>query len=257
MNNIIKSLCNLNYYNPIGLHIANYVIDNNKNLILHYAIDDNNIILCKYLLDDIKIISYPLLFSYIIQKNNNELIKLFINYINPNINIFNEINSVQETLLCHSTYNNNYELSQFLIYNNININGYDISYNKKINNTPLYNAVVNNNYKLVKLLLKNNADPNIWSHTGYGDIGELPLHAAIYNNNYKICKLLILFEADPLLELTISSKYGYNKFESPLQIVLNDLVTKFKFLKLFQHYNNVLNRNEYLILKYKNKKNRY
>lgn len=234
----IKLLCDLKYYNSIGLHIANYVIDNNKHLILHYAIDDNNIPLCTYLLNDKQIISYPLIFSYVIKKNNNKLIKVFINYIKSYASnqMFNEIDIFQETPLSYATYNNNYELSKILIYNNANINGLKIQYKKKINNTPLYNA-----------------DPNIWSHTGYGNIGELPLHSAINNNNYKICKLLIIYGADPLLELHISCKYGSTSHSSPLQLVLNNISKKFKFLKLFQYYHNVLNIDEYLNIK----KNRF
>lgn len=243
LNTNLKGLCNLNEFNPIAIIIANYIIDNNYNIILKYAIKDNNYNLCKMLLNNLEELNYPLIFSYAIEMNNNKIIQLLLDYI-YNYDIFNEQDPIGNMPLNQAALNGNLELCRFLIKNNIYINGLDIDEKRKLNSTPLLDAVISRNYKLIKFLLNNGADPNIWSYTGYGNYGDLPLHIAIKNNDYKIAKLLILYGADPTESFILSCKYGTINNISPLKVA--KINNKIKFLKLFKYYNRVLTHKEYL-----------
>jgi ankyrin repeat protein len=252
MNTInLKELCNLNYFNPIGLKIAKFSMD--IEVLLKDAIELDNYDVCKTLLEYKKELKYPLIFSLAIEKNNKKIINLILDYIND-ISILNELDQYNETPLNKACRNGNLELCKFLLYYNVNINGYytiNENLDKKINDTPLYCAVKSNNTKLVKFLLVNGADPNIWSATGYGLIGSLPLHAAIENNNYKIIKLLLMYNADPKEGYTTTCKYGIVEHNSPLILVINQ--KKKKILKIFKNYSDYLTKNEYL--HYKNNLN--
>lgn len=243
LNNDLKKMCNLKEFNPIGIIIANYVVDNKYDIILKYAIKDNNYNLCKLLLHDLTELNYPLIFSYAVEKNNNKIIQLLLDYI-YNYDIFNEQDPIGNMPLNNAALNGNLELCRFLINNNIYINGLDINEKKKLNSTPLLDAVKSRNYKLIKFLLNNKANPNIWSYTGYGNYGDLPLHIAIENNDYKIAKLLILYGADPTESFILSYKYGDINHISPLELAKRQ--NKIKILKLFKSYNRALTHQEYL-----------
>jgi|LakMenE01Jun11ns_1017448.scaffolds.fasta_scaffold9954804_6 ankyrin repeat protein len=253
MNTInLKELCNLNYFNPIGLKIAKFFMD--IEILLKDAIELDNYDVCKTLLEYKKELKYPLIFSLAIEKNNKKIINLILDYIND-ISILNELDQYNETPLNKACRNGNLELCKFLLFYNVNINGYytiNENLDKKINDTPLYCAVKSNNSKLVKFLLINGADPNIWSATGYGLVGSLPLHAAIENNNYKIIKLLLMYNADPKEEYTTVCKYGSVVHNSPFSLIINQ--KKKKILKIFKNYSNyIITNNEYL--HYKNNLN--
>ena len=244
----LQQLCNLKEFNPIGIIIANYVIDNKYNIILKYAIQDNNYKLCKLLLTDLKELYYPLIFSYAIELNNNIIIQLMIDYI-YDWNILDEYDSFANTPLNKAANTGNLELCKFLINNGVNINGLDEYEDRKLNSTPLLDAVISKNYKLVKFLLKNGADPNIWSYTGYGNYGDLPLHIAILNNDFKISKLLILYGANPNESYIFTCKYTSIIYISPLELAKKR--NKIKILKLFKYYNNAISHKEYLEIRNK------
>ncbi len=245
LNKNLTELCNLNYYNPIGLKIAEFTTETTT--LLEYGIQENNYIICKYLLTYIKQLSDNLVFSYAVEKNNDGIIDLLLDHI-YDANILDERDEFDNSPLNKAAKNGNLSLCKFLVYNNVDILGYTENENldKKLNNTPLYDAVISNNYKLVKFLLKNGADPNIWSSTGYGNIGHLPLHASIENNNYQIAKLLILYGADPTEEfISYNVKYSFAiDHISPLQLAIDE--KKIKFLKLFKYYCNSITHEEYL-----------
>ncbi len=245
INKDLKELCNLSYFNPIGLKIAEYTTENK--ILLEYGIQENNYIFCKNLLINLKKLDYSLIFSLAVEKNNNAIIQLIIDYI-YDWNILDERDQFNNSPLNKAARNGNLSLCKFLVYNNVDISGYkeNENLNKKLNNTPLYDAVKSNNYKLVKFLLKNGADPNIWSSTGYGNIGLLPLHASIENNNYQIAKILILYGAIPTEEfISYNLKYSIAiDHISPLQLAINE--QKIKFLKLFKNYCNSITHEEYL-----------
>jgi ankyrin repeat protein len=231
----ITHLCDLTYYNPIGLKIAEYTI--NTEILLKYAIKENNYIVCKNLLNNIKELKSNLIFSYAVEQNNNTIIQLLLDYI-YDYTILDERDEFNNSPLNKAAKNGNLELCKFLVYNDVDILGYqeNENINKKLNNTPLYDAVFSNNYKLVEFLLKNGADPNIWSSTGYGNLGSLPLHITIENNNYKMATLLILHNANPKEELVLSYlKYNMTtKNYSPLYLAIKE--KKIKFIKLFKYY---------------------
>lgn len=241
--NDLKKICNLKEFNPIGIIIANYVVDNKYDIILKYAIEDNNYNLCKLLLNDLEELNYPLIFSYTVEKNNNKIIQLMLDYI-YDLDILDEYDSFVNTPLNKAAFNGNLELCRFLINNNVHIQGLDEEEIIKLNSTPLLNAVQSKNYKLIKYLLKIGADPNIWSYTSHGNYGDLPLHIAIENNDYKIAKLLILYGADPTESFIYSCKYGITNHISPLELAKRQ--NKIKILKLFKYYNRVITHKEYL-----------
>lgn len=242
----IFNLCDLSYFNPVGLKIAEFTLDNKT--LLKYAIDVNNYKVCKNILTNIKKLSNNLIFSYIVEKNNNTLIQLFLNYI-YDYKILDERDKFNNSPLNKAAKNGNLILCKYLVYNNVDILGDQGNNNIKLNHTPLYDAVYSNNYNLVKFLLKNGAEPNIWSSTGYGNIGSLPLHIAIENNNYKIAKLLILYGANPKEDSIIYySKYNITfKQNSPLYFAIKE--KKIKFIKLFKYYCNSITYDYYLELK--------
>jgi ankyrin repeat protein len=257
----MNEICDLSYFNPIGLKIANYVTD--IKILLKIAIRVQNYKVCKTLLDNIKELKYPLIFSDAVQQNNDKIIKLLLNYIYDD-NILDERNEFNNTPLNIAIWNENLELCKFLVYNNVNIQGYndieDKYGNTNTNSTPLYCAVKSNNYKVVKFLLKEGADPNLWSNTGFDSSGYLPLHAAIKNNNYKIIKLLLLYDANPLYNIiTIYNNPLYDIYcepihhNSPLYLVIKK--EKIKFLKLFKHYYDVISNEELIKLKNEFKNN--
>ena len=148
----ITHLCDLTYYNPIGLKIAEYTI--NTEILLKYAIKENNYIVCKNLLNNIKELKSNLIFSYAVEQNNNTIIQLLLDYIYDN-NILDEKDDFNDTPLNKAAWNGNLELCKFLVYNNVNIQGYnnipDKYGNTNKNSTPLYCAVKSNNYKQNKL----------------------------------------------------------------------------------------------------------
>lgn len=246
--NDLKKICNLKGFNPIGIIIANYVVDNKYDIILKYAIEDNNYNLCKLLLNDLEELNYPLIFSYTVEKNNNKIIQLMLDYI-YDLDILDEYDSFVNTPLNKAAFNGNLELCRFLINNNVHIQGLDEEDIIKLNSTPLLNAVQSQNYKLIKYLLKIGADPNIWSYTAHGNYGDLPLHIAIENNDYKIAKLLILYGADPTESFIYSCKYGITNHISPLELAKRQ--NKIKILKLFKYYNRVITHKEYLEIRNK------
>ena len=251
----MNKLCDLSYFNPIGLKIANYVTD--IKILLKIAIKEQNYKVCKTLLNNIKELKYPLIFSYAIEQNNNKIIKLLLDYIYDN-NILDEKDDFNDTPLNKAAWNGNLELCKFLVYNNVNIQGYnnipDKYGNTNKNSTPLYCAVKSNNYKLVKFLLKVGVNPNLWSNTGFDSQGYLPLHAAIKNNNYKIIKLLLSYDADPLYNIITIYNNPMDdihcepiKHLSPLYKAIYK--QKIKFIKLFKYYCNAIPHTDYLILK--------
>ena len=256
----MNKICDLSYYNPIGIIISEYLID--LKIILKDAIYHNNYNVCKTLLNYFKELteSNSDIFLYAVQQNNDKIIKLILNYINYEKNniILDYKNSYNDTPLNFAALNGNLELCKFLIYHNVNIQGYneieDKYGNININSTPLYCAVNSNNYKLVKYLLKCGADPNRWSNIGFNYKGYLPLHTAIKNNNYKIAKLLILYDANPYInEVTWYSNPIYDiccetiHHNSPLFLAIKK--EKIKFLKLFKHYYDVISKEELIKLK--------
>jgi ankyrin repeat protein len=247
--NLIQ-LCDLTFFNPIGLKIAEYTTNNET--LLKYAIQENNYIVCKNLLNNIKQLNSNLVFSYAVEKNNDTIIQLLLDYI-YDYTILDERDEFNNSPLNKAAKNGNLELCKFLVYNDVDILGYQENENlkKKLNCTPLYNAVCSNNYKLVKFLLQNGADPNIWSSTGYGNIGYLPLHATIENNNYKIAKLLILYGANPIEDFILYYlKYDISiKHTSPLFLAIEE--KKIKFIKLFKYHCNAITHEHYLELKHK------
>jgi ankyrin repeat protein len=250
LNTKLTELCNLSYFNPIGLKIAEYTTETTT--LLEYGIQENNYIICKYLLTYIKQLTNNLVFSYAVKKNNDVIIDLLLDHI-YDYDILDERDEFNNSPLNKAARNGNLSLCKFLVYNNVDILGYQENENldKKLNNTPLYDAVNSNNYKLVKFLLKNGADPNIWSLTGYGNIGVLPLHAAIENNNYKIAKLLILYGANPIEDFILYYlKYNISiKHTSPLFLAIEE--KKIKFIKLFKYHCNAITHEHYLELKHK------
>jgi ankyrin repeat protein len=243
INKDLKELCNLSYFNPIGLKIAEYTTENK--ILLEYGIQENNYIFCKNLLTYLKKLDYSLLFSLAVEKNNDAIIQLLIDYI-YDWNMLDERDQFNNSPLNKAARNGNLSLCKFLVYNNVDILGYKEYENleKKLNSTPLLNAVISRNYKLIKFLLKNGANPNIWSYTGYGNYGDLPLHIAIKNNDFKIAKLLILYGADPNESFLYKCKYSSITYISPLELAKQ--LNKIKILKLFKYYNNAISHKEYL-----------
>lgn len=264
----VKEICNLKYFNPIGIKILKYV----------YSVDEiiktNNYSLVKlvfestfgkpgniyiYFEDDVDMLLEA------INIKNNDLILLVLSYYNY-FQIYQNINDIITSLVSTG----NLQIFRYIISQyNISFHNYgelnndeendDYYYNQiRSNFTPLYYAVQSGNFKFVKLLLKLGANPNIWSDTVSDNEGKLPLHAAIESNNYKMAKLLVLYGADP--DNTFVSFYNdpvcniYDepiKHFSPLHCALRDY--KIKFIKLFQHYCKSITNEEYLSLKKESK----
>lgn len=238
----MNKICDISYFNPIAIKIANFIDDNNKNTILKYAIKDNNFKLCKYLLHDLKLeINFSLKIDYIfyaIKKNNTKIIQLFLKYIN--INNINLTNKNDETILCIAIRNNNSFIAKKLINMGADVNGMDNEFrpiHKKTNYTPLCLSVINNNYKLTKFLLYNGANPNIWSDGFAFNDSYLPLHKAIEKNNLKLVKLLFKFNALSETQDVYYGHYGNIINDSPLQLAIKLNKTNLKkIIKLFFHY---------------------
>jgi uncharacterized protein len=82
--------------------------------------------------------------------------------------------------LLYAVFNNNYELTKYLIEKN-----YEVNVSNKMGLTPLMRAVENNNLGLVKLLIENNADVSIKNKKG-----ENVFLIACKHNNLKMVKYL-------------------------------------------------------------------
>lgn len=251
----VKGICNLQYFNPIGIKIFKYV----------YSVDEiiktNNYSLAKLIFEstfgkpgDIYIYfedGIDMLLDAI-NTNNNDLIYLAISYFND-YQIYKNIDDILNCLIRNNniiackTIISQYNIS-FHNYGELNDGEENDGYYNQIRSgfTPLYCAVESGNFKFVKYLLKLGANPNIWSDTASDNEGKLPLHAAIESNNYKMAKLLVLNGAKP--NNTFVSFYDEPiKHFSPLHYALRDY--KIKFIKLFQHYCKSLTNEEYLNLK--------
>lgn len=238
MNNNFTNFCDLSYYNPIAIKIAEYVTDKNNNTIINYMIKDNNFKLCKNLLSLHNFyITIEDLF-YAINKNNTKMIQLLLN--NFNIDLINYTDKNNETLLCHAVRNNNSYIAKLLVYMGADVDGCDNVYKsikKKLNYTPLCLSVMNNNYKLTKFLLFEEANPNIWSDGFGGNNSYSPLHKAIKNNNLKMIKLLLKYGAVSEDKSIYLNNYSFN-YESPLQYAINlNFKNIKKIIKLFFAYN--------------------
>jgi hypothetical protein len=213
------------------------------------------------------------------EKNNTDLILLLLDYI-TNIDILNEpLNKNSKgamTPLCIASYNGNLIVCEYLIECfNCSIEGYETdveewdydgeelidSWYGNIGATPLVNAVYSGNYKLVKYLLKNDANVNNWSFntpcTQYKEIS--PLCMAVMRNHYKIAKLLVMSGANPD---EIFTKAIYHEFYtehknsvSAIQLVLDDLKNKMRFLKLFKMYTKSITHKQYIFIRNKFREN--
>jgi len=257
---IIKEICNLNYFNPIGLKIFEYVYS------IEEIIKTNNYSLTKLLFES-KFGEPGEIFIYFdniyilleaINTNNNNIIYLILSYYD-----LHTIYENMDNILCYLIRNNNFDgCKTILSYYNVTfkddgeLNDDDYNFNYQINRnyTPLYCAVKSGNFKFVKLLLKLGADPNIWSNTAGDNIGKLPLHAAIKTNNYKIAKLLVLNGANPNKSFISIYDNLYDDIccepithYSPLNYAIR--YYKIKFIKLFKHYSQSITNEEYLELK--------
>jgi len=261
----IKELCNLKYFNPLGIKIFKYVYS------VEEIIKTNNYPLCKLVFtstfgepgkiyihfDDIDMLLDA------INSNNNDLIYLVLSYYNLYI-----IYENMDDILCCLIRNGNFKVCKTILSNyNVTfkddgeLRDYDdedyyhyLKYQTKRDYTPLYCAVKSGNFKFVKLLLKLGANPNIWSNIDEDNQGKLPLHAAIKTNNYKMAKLLVLNGANPNLSFVSSySNYDYDIYDefvkhySPLHYAIRDY--KIKFIKLFKHYCKSITYDEYFELK--------
>lgn len=279
LNNNLKELCDLSYYNPIGFIILNYLKKSYID-ILKNTITQNNYNLTKLLLDNIDnkyLYGYYgcdiLLLFNSINSNNNDIIYLLLNYID-----IDTITTYENQILCELAKKGNITLIKYLILNyNLNYQGchysqiYEEEYDNELdyeqnnlrdNYTPLYYAVEYKHYKLTKFLLKLGANPNIWSDTTNDYEGKLPLHAAVEANNYKIAKLLILFGANPNKSfISIYNNLDDDichepiKHYSPLILAIEN--KQIKFVKLFKHYYNSITHQEYLELKKSFKESKY
>ncbi len=265
----IKELCNLTYFNPLGIKIFKYVYS------VEEIIKTNNYHLSKLVFEStfgkpgkiyIHFDDIDMLLD-VINSNNNDLIYLVLSYYNLHI-----IYENMDDILCCLIRNGNFKVCKTILSNyNVTFKDdgelrdyddedyyYNLKYQTKRDYTPLYCAVKSGNFKFVKLLLKLGADPNIWSNTdgGYPQ-GKLPLHAAIKANNYKMAKLLVLNGANPNLSIILFD-YDYDIYDeaikhlSPLHYAIRDY--KIKFIKLFKHYYQSITNDEYFELK-KEKKN--
>lgn len=264
----IKELCNLQYFNPLGIKIFKYVYS------VEEIIKTNNYPLSKLVFEStfgkpgeiyIHFDDIDMLLDAI-NSNNNDLIYLVLSYYNLYI-----IYENMDDILCCLIRNGNFKVCKTILSNyNVTFKNdgelrdyddedyyyYNLKYQTKRDYTPLYCAVKSGNFKFVKLLLKLGADPNIWSNTdgGYPQ-GKLPLHAAIKANNYKMAKLLVLNGANPNLSIILFDYDIYDeaiKHLSPLHYAIRDY--KIKFIKLFKHYYQSITNDEYYELK-KEKKN--
>ena len=127
--NLIQ-LCDLTFFNPIGLKIAEYTTNNET--LLKYAIQENNYIVCKNLLNNIKQLNSNLVFSYAVEKNNDTIIQLLLDYI-YDYTILDERDEFNNSPLNKAAKNGNLELCKFLVYNNVDILGYQENENLKKN----------------------------------------------------------------------------------------------------------------------------
>jgi hypothetical protein len=216
--NLIKLILTLDK-NNVGEPLVN-LQDNsiNNNISLHYAIETNNLELVILLQNNINV-------TYVDNLGNNALM-LAIN--NKNINIIknlinntniNVINNENNSCLHLSCLNNDYEATKILLFNKINVN----LLNKTYEYPAIFYSVFNKNLDIVKLILKYNYNINQQDYLGNSlmhyfiqeDL-DLELLIKIKNINYNLYnlnnKLPVILFLENLENLSNSNLNTLNTF---------------------------------------------
>lgn len=230
--NLVIELINKNEIKPMNYYFLNYSIKNNNKILFNYAINNYDFFVSnKFFSEEIpSIIRFKKFLKYIIEKiikfnslklvyeiinnfnifsltfeiimikkiNNkhklfyNTLLSILIEYINNNINVNFNINSIFNILPNNSAYvynfqiiDNKLELLTYYIFNSINFNDYETL------NTITNNLIINDNTKsIINQNIKNIINFNLVKKI-YRYNRILNILLTKYNNIFNRAKLLI------------------------------------------------------------------